>query len=374
MKERSAALDGLRGVAAVAVIFYHSILVSPHLVSDVLHAPVQTLSGADIVAKVVLALVSGSNAVLLFFVLSGFVLKLSFDKMSGTAGVVAYNFVIRRLCRLFPAVFFAMAFLSVLSWLCIWLGSGLGAFESGSDLELVLQNALLWKVTVNGATWTIQAELIAIPFLLSAFVISTIGGLAGSIGCFIYALCAMGHPNLLGGALWMPYSLAAFMAGMVGADARLKPLFALANQHALVSIVAALVAIKLFFLTGGLAVRTSNVLLSMALVGGVYHASTAVPFVRLLNSRLAQYLGKVSYSLYLVNVPIIWVFMWLAPALGLDHLGALERGLVTGFLVALCSLPVAALSESVFEQGGISLGRALSIRSVARSSALSPAD
>lgn len=359
---RNQGLDGLRGLAALVVIFYHSILVNAHLLKDVLPATVQTLPWSDIVAKVVLAIVSGANAVLVFFVLSGFVLKLSFDKMFGSMAVVSANFVVRRLCRLFPAMFFAMAFLFVLSHLCFWLGSDLPPFKAGSNTELVLQNAFLLRITVHGATWTIQAELIAIPFLLIAFALSRVGGLWASFGCFVYALFAMRHPALLGGVKWMPQFFSAFMAGMVAADDRLKPVFAAVPRSAPIIIVAALVSIKLLFHVNGLAVRVSNVLLCMLLVGSVYHASTTAPFVRMLNSSAVQFFGRISYSLYLVNVPVIWVFMALTPALRLDQLGGLGCGLVVGFLVVVCSLPIAALSEWSMERGGVRIGRLLSIK------------
>jgi peptidoglycan/LPS O-acetylase OafA/YrhL len=173
---RNNGLDGLRGLAALLVILYHSILVDAYLV-DVMLATVQSLSGHDLVAKIILACVSGANAVLLFFVLSGFVLTLSFDKMEGTLPVIVYNFVVRRLCRLYPAMFFAMALVFVVS--NVELSLGHENFQRGATLSWVVQNALLWNISVHGATWTIQAELIAIPFLLIALTLTALSGVFG---------------------------------------------------------------------------------------------------------------------------------------------------------------------------------------------------
>ena len=145
-------------------------------------ATAQTLPGHDLVAKITLACVSGSNAVLLFFVPSGFVLTLSFNKMEGPLAVVIFNFVVRRLCRLYPAMFFAMALVFVVSNIELMLGHP--NFLRSASLGPVLQNALLWNISVHGASWTIQAELIAIPFMLVALIIAQFTGIIGALVCF----------------------------------------------------------------------------------------------------------------------------------------------------------------------------------------------
>ena len=163
----------------------------------------------------------------------------------------------------------------------------------------------------------------------------------------------------------MPHFLAAFMAGMVAANPLLKPLFsALARQGVMIGAVVGLICAKLFFEVNGLAVSMGAVLLCTVVVGGVYRADLSSPLIRMLNSKPVQFLGRISYSLYLVNVPLIWVFMYLAAPLGLDHLDPLWRGLLTGLLVSVCSVPIAALSEMFFERTGIELGRMLSLKPV----------
>lgn len=369
---RNHGLDGLRGLAALFVIFYHSILVDAHLV-NVMLGKAQTLTGHDLFAKIVLACVSGANAVLLFFVLSGFVLTLSFNKMEGSFPVVVYNFIVRRLCRLYPAMFFAMAIVFVVSNIEFSLGHA--NFERGATMSFVVQNALLWNISVHGASWTIQAELIAMPFLLVALTLTALSGVLGAFLCFVYAVFAMRHPDLVGNVPWMPQFLAAFMAGVVVANASLKPMFsALARQSVVIGAVLGLICVKLFFEVNGWAVDIVAVILCAMLVGGVYHENASMPFVRVLNSKPVQFLGRISYSLYLVNVPIIWVFIYLSAPLGLDHLGALERGLITGLLVTACSLPIAAFSERIFERAGIRLGRAISLRPVVRTADLAPGE
>jgi hypothetical protein len=53
-----------------------------------------------------------------------------------------------------------------------------------------------------------------------------------------------------------------------------------------------------------------------------------------------------------VNIPLIWLLFALSPTLGVDHLGAAERGLRIELLVTLASLPLAAFSEWLVERGG----------------------
>jgi hypothetical protein len=60
-----------------------------------------------------------------------------------------------------------------------------------------------------------------------------------------------------------------------------------------------------------------------------------------------------SYSLHLVNIPLIWLLLALSPALGLDHFGAVEHGLLIGLLVTLASLhPRIAAARRIFRMAG----------------------
>ncbi|QKD14981.1 acyltransferase [Mesorhizobium sp. NZP2077] len=344
----------------MSVIFYHSILLDPRLAS-VLN-PAQNLEPVDIPAKLALSIFSGANAVLIFFVLSGLVLRVSADRLHDGIWMDSANFAIKRLCRLYPAIFFALAFCFLTSWVAISLGSTLPHFINATDLSKLTSNAIFLDAKVNGATWTLQTEVVAIPFLFAAFMVSRKLGLAGSLLCLCYGLYALWHPSLVFNLTPLRGPFVAFMAGVVIADPRLSRPFFLVGGAWLSATVLALVALKMFIPPAPLEGYVLNVLLCTVLVGGCYRSAGTTGIVGMLNTAPALYLGKISYSLYLLNVPIIWVFIGLRPALGLMSIGPLWGGIAVGILVTLCTIPVAHFSEAVIEQGSIWIGRQLSIK------------
>src|ERR1035438_6360232 len=90
---RFKSLDALRGLAALVVVFHHLMLSLPDALRD-------DLRYIDLPL-----LMGGRFAVMLFFVLSGFVLALPY--FAGTNS--AYSpYLVRRFCRLYPPFAFAV--------------------------------------------------------------------------------------------------------------------------------------------------------------------------------------------------------------------------------------------------------------------------
>ncbi|TPL33731.1 acyltransferase [Mesorhizobium sp. B2-4-8] len=372
MSERSFALDGLRGVAAVAVVFYHAILDQSATTVAVLDPPVQSLgSFRDIATKVALTIANGQSAVLLFFVLSGFVLKRSLARTAGPAWSVCCKFIVRRLCRLYPAVIFCMAFCFVLgvSLTNVPWFAGSPHLAAAADLSSVLVNATLGRITVQGATWTLQAEVLAIPFVLLAFFIGARWGIIGTAVCFAISITAIEAPFLTLSLPNMSAVLFAFMAGVLLADAKASTL----NEQAIWIAVA-------FFLVGRLVVplhsttaTISQVMLACCLVYSAYHAKAGL-FYDVLNTPTLRFLGRVSFSLYLLNVPVMWVVGALIKDAGFSETHPLEMGLVLGLATTLLTLPLARFSEKWFEQGGKKLGHILTASRASGAPAAVPAE
>lgn len=102
------------------------------------------------------------------------------------------------------------------------------------------------------------------------------------------------------------------------------------------------------------------------LVGAVYYASPKLAVIRFLNWHPVLFLGRISYSLYLLNVLGLFVAWSIAAPLDVYPTHPLLTGLIVGSVVLLITIPFAAFSERIFEQGGIWLGRKLTRRSPTR--------
>lgn len=345
-------------MAAVAVVFYHTILAMGEQPAAVLNPPVQQLSGLrDMATRIVLTAMNGSTAVLLFFVLSGFVLSLSLRREQGRPFAIGTRFVVKRICRLMPAVIFCIAvcFLSARLYLSVGLPAS-SHIAAAADPWLAFQNALLVKIVMHGASWTIQAELLAVPFLLAAFFLQRSYGVAGLVVCFAYGLLAVEAPWLGFGIPSISATLYAFMAGMVIADERIREAFEGASAGTLALLISALFVCRLFVPLYSTTGTLAQVAICAALVGSVYGARKGA-VVRFLVTPLPQYLGRISYSLYLLNVPVMWYVLVVLEPYG--FYAPLEVGILAGVLTTIISIPIAAFGERVFEQGGIRLGRAL---------------
>lgn len=172
MSERVNELDSVRGLAALSVAFAHSTAVFA-ISGNVRYWETQ-LSDADmwVAAFRLLAAFAGVHAaVILFFVLSGFVLTKSLTR--NPASILFYP--ARRLARLMPTLIVS----TVVCWLVvnfiflppdqnnsIWFHGIYGIKFSYYDL---LGNIFLQNSKVNNVTWTISTELIwssLLPILL----------------------------------------------------------------------------------------------------------------------------------------------------------------------------------------------------------------
>jgi peptidoglycan/LPS O-acetylase OafA/YrhL len=115
-------------------------------------------------------LLNGHGAVILFFVLSGFVLRTSLEKMHDAgAAEIALHFTTARLFRLFPIIIATIALFAAYFWL---------VKGRQPDLGEGVRNALLFDVSINGAFWTLQVELFGSLIILIAYLLERRLGLA----------------------------------------------------------------------------------------------------------------------------------------------------------------------------------------------------
>src|ERR1700675_1554474 len=128
-------LESLRGIAAISVVGYH--VLAQHVETNV----------------------TGMAPVVMFFVLSGFVLARSLANDPNPS-----TFFRHRVFRLFPA---ATAVVLLLTFLHFQFGVVVG-YESRFDPLNVLLNALMIHHDINGVMWSMTVECVATPLILAS--------------------------------------------------------------------------------------------------------------------------------------------------------------------------------------------------------------
>lgn len=346
---RVATLDALRGLAALAVVLHHAnYMVEAHWGSAVQWA----LDWTPL--RVVKA---GRPAVVFFFVLSGYVLTLALLRQRGPVSPVAW--AARRTVRLLPPV---AASVVLSAGLCWWLyggrpleGLGLLVAVSWTDplspKTLFRHVALLdtedFAFSLNIVLWSLVHEwrisLVAPLFLLfrgrtalllgAAFLLRSVAISAGASEDD-----AMLGPHLHSTAVATTYFLFAFAAG--AALALEGPVATPAGSvrwAAWAAVVAAAVS------KSDLAVIAASAILILLVRDG------EGAFARWLGSRPLQGLGRVSYSLYLVHVPV---------AVALAHaLHAALPAAAIALLTVLLAFPAAAAFYRAVERPSLFLSR-----------------
>lgn len=368
MDQRNSALDSIRGLAALFVIIYHSILYGNSTAVSVLVPPIQELTTLnERLYKVVLTIVNGHNAVVMFFVLSGFVLMLSMRRDFNRQVWSTPKFVVRRLLRLYPALIFALA-------LCLIVGYLFGSifpspnFEAAQNILAVIRNMALLEIGVHGASWTIQVELLVVPFIIIGFWMWRLFGVTGVIICLALSMLEAQNPLFTAFSPTLSGFLFCFYAGMLAA---LMDGVKLESGITIVVLAAFCIFTSMFVSLNSINLLTVQVLFSCCLLYVLYNSADNFAS-RFLNKSGLVFLGKISYSLYLINVPIMWCVLSILSSSGLDVSSPWIFGILTALLTVAVSIPAAIFSEKYFERGGIALGRMLTTAKV--SPALVPAE
>jgi peptidoglycan/LPS O-acetylase OafA/YrhL len=354
---RNHQLDGLRGVAAMAVIFYHAILhADVSLVDRVLYVPFQDLTAVrDIVSKLFLMIFDGEAAVMIFFVLSGFVLHLSLQReQTGSALSISTRFAIHRLFRILPAVIACMVAAYLLSRMFGLLG--LPGFPEITADQL-WRNALLVQITIHGPSGSVQTELAAIPILLACFFIARRFGSFALLLCFLFTIIQMQHPILIFRYANLWPNASAFVGGMLLALPGSKSAFARAGPGTVIASLCFFLVCRHLVPGQSISALIAQTLCCIVLVGAV-GSSHGTVVNSVLESRGVHFLGRVSFSLYLLNVLVLFC-LWSVPWLSTSPAHAVETGLLVGIVALVITVPFAYASERWIERPGVSLGKKL---------------
>jgi peptidoglycan/LPS O-acetylase OafA/YrhL len=355
---RVSTLDGVRGLAALSVVFLH--IISIFLSTDIPdYRPADTLYG--VLSYTPLAAIwAGGQAVSLFFVLSGYALYSMLAARSMSYAAYATRRVVRLWIPYAAAIALAAASVYFLGSRPIanqsaWLNSFLGVTLTPRLLE---QHALMLGFfntkPLDFVIWSLVIEMrISLIFpAIYYFVVrfSWRPVLAGSLLLGGFALLMQRRQGGGDTSAWLTVaSTTYFVLGALIAR----------NRNALVQRYASLsVASKAAVVTAGL-ILYSNCLHASATYSTMV-GSACIIWVSLsshaarsfLTGRIVQFLGRISYSLYLVHAVVLLALInGLYPRYSFGTIAV---------LVLPLSLIAAVVMNAMIEQPAIRLSRLLS--------------
>lgn len=316
--DRFFALDALRGIAAVVVVIAHAAQLCYGYELELLHG-------------------MGRFGVMLFFLVSGFVIPASFARHSSQR-----TFWVRRLCRLFPAYWTTIGIAAVLAWLN-WLPAS--PFYGTRSVATYAVNLTMVPNFFNYSSvlfvfWSLHIEIV---FYLFVGLIALLGILQKTSLVGLVLLTATLAPAFVPNlpfTLYYPLFLTIIWCGTVFQRVHQghEPLLSAAPF-----IIAAL---ALVWLAEGTSIRALYHL--GATLAAFLVAAVALRRPAWFQHRLFVWLGTVSYSLYLLHLLVLAV----VPAIG--------PPLISITLWVASMLLVAAISERWIERPSHALGRYLS--------------
>jgi peptidoglycan/LPS O-acetylase OafA/YrhL len=336
---RIRSLDGLRGIAAAIVVFHPLVLatVAPLAAQYYPHAP--NLHGAAwaFTFTPLHLFWAGPECVIVFFVLSGYVLSLAAAK---GARFVAASYYPSRFVRLYVPVWGALGFAALahvvvthhmVSGATIWLNHHSVDFQAREVVKDVVLVFGAGDGTFTTVLWSLQWEVI-FSLLLPVYLL--VGRLPKRSLVGLVALLVM-----CVGGIHDDYThyLPPFMLGVLAAYERSRIVELIDRRRAWWLLAASSVCLTAtWWLPSGVGQRIGLGLTGAAALGLVVCGITRGEFAHLLESRPLQVLGRRSFSLYLVHEPVL-----VAMAFALGGKPAL-------LLLAVTALPVIALGTEAF--------------------------
>jgi peptidoglycan/LPS O-acetylase OafA/YrhL len=328
-------LESLRGIAAVSVVGYH------------------------VTGQFTDTYVTGMAPVVMFFVLSGFVLARSLENSPNPI-----TFLRHRLFRLLPA---AIAVVALLTLLHHQYGFYVG-YEARFDPLNVVLNAIMVRHDINGVMWSMTVECFAAPLiLLSVYIFQRFGPqpLIVSIAVLFGLSFWGGYVHLLGGIA----NLAPLYAFVVGVLLQMQGERTAERLRTVAAWTLSVAAIALLCFCGSQK-QTAPIIaletLSSSLLVLLVAFRSSIGLFAVLDLRPVRFYGRISYSFYLLHPIGMLLAARLIDGRGLPVLLAIS---VTTIAAVALTTPMAWLSWRCIEKPFVAMGRRLTAKQPSPASA-----
>jgi peptidoglycan/LPS O-acetylase OafA/YrhL len=324
-------LDALRGGAAVSVAVGHILGTFPNFES-----------WTPILAR---------PAVTLFFLLSGYVLGKSLSGGGcGNHVIDLLTYCIRRIFRLYPAIFIALIVAAILARfyvipdplvdLSLWFRKSISKATTIHGLHDYLGSFRLYYLRLDPPLWTIQIEFVCsllLPLLVwptkkHPFLEWMVMAALGYLKFF--------HPSLLGMATYLFEFYLGYLAWRLAP--RVSKVSPKVSKY--IIILSAFGALSWMWFrdrSGVGLVSIVSIAFLLTLLGPCRWQSLK----SVLNTAPLQFLGRISYSLYLIHLPILMI-CW---SLIIGRWGAIHGDLRQVMILLLTVLPISLILASLME-------------------------
>jgi peptidoglycan/LPS O-acetylase OafA/YrhL len=363
-------LDSVRGISAFVVLLYHCWMASYEALNGGLSAAFS--SAPNLAHYVVEKLMAGRSAVVIFFVLSGFVLAYSLKLQPLSFG----RFAIKRFFRIYPA-FVCVLLASYLLHSIVGIRSDLGTrFLTDAIINVDLSTMALLKglvflgtedtMKLDTVMWSLVHEMrisLLFPFILWSVLRQKwrAVGFYGLFSIFCTTLSFFLSGKMSNGVEESTVVASLLATGFFVVFFAVGALLCIEKER-LASKVAALDPWQkalLLLVTGACLVKSgtavpSDYIHGLGAVGLIVLALGSIRFQQLLVHRILTWSGRISYGIYLVHLPVIYVVTQYSDV----------RGLALAPIVMIVSLPFAEALNRFIEIPSNEFGRRLVSRPV----------
>ncbi|MGE6591319.1 acyltransferase family protein [Bacillus mycoides] len=320
--ERHEELDSIRGISSLVVMIGHYLMIfsafQNYSYED--NKPFVVYLLKETPARLIFS--SGNESVIIFFVLSGFVLYESIQKTNSSYG----SYLLKRICRIYIPYIVAIVIAIIcqttiskygISYLSEWFNR---SWTIESSLSLIAQHVLLVGKyntdTYNSVIWSLVHEMrisIIFPLVLMVCLRKTVRG--SLLSLFSFSICSVvilflfrSSLTLTSYVLTLHYTVL-FLLGALVAKYKNNLIAFYSNCTKNTKITWFLFAILLYMYEGLIGeIKVLNNFIFRDYVVAISAClfvilSLSVPtFSTLLRNKYLLYLGKISYSLYLYHL------------------------------------------------------------------------